>query len=247
MPPGPADDDLVCTVLDLSATPDDAEALWELAPVSLAPDELETWRSFRLPKRRREWLMGRLAAKEAVRLRLMRSDFPSRPEARPSPPPSRREIVVRTDERGRPSAGPAIALSIAHTEGIAVAAVATRAVGIGIDVERLDRRRGDYERGAFTDDERRRLDAGPADRRAERALRLFCAKEAAAKATGLGLMGSPLNLHLVACDAEVARVELRPVGRLAEALAEAETLVAWVGVGAGLVVALSQRDAGGRA
>ncbi|HYV19509.1 MAG TPA: 4'-phosphopantetheinyl transferase superfamily protein [Verrucomicrobiae bacterium] len=238
----------MCTVLDLSATPDDAEAIGELAPVSLAPDELETWRSFRLPKRRREWLMGRLAAKEAVRLRLMRSDFPSRPEARPSPP-SRREIVVRTDERGRPSAGPAIALSIAHTEGIAVAAVATRAVGIGIDVERLDRRRGDYERGAFTDDERRRLDAGPADRRAERALRLFCAKEAAAKATGLGLMGSPLNLHVVACDAGLERVELRAVGRLAEALPDGDripTTVAWVGTRAGLVIALSQRGAGGR-
>lgn len=204
--------------------------------------------------------MGRLAAKEAVRLRLMRSGFRSRPAERHSPPQSRREIVVRTDERGRPSAGPRIALSIAHTEGLAVAAVATRAAGIGIDVERLDRRRGDYERAAFTDDERRRLDAGPADRRAERALRLFCAKEAAAKATGLGLMGSPLNLHLVACDAEVARVELRAVGRLADAFAEEKTLVAWVGAGtgaavrasieppfgAGLVIALSQRDAGAR-
>jgi 4'-phosphopantetheinyl transferase EntD len=228
----------VCTHLDLSVAPNDVEALAEQAPVSLAPDELETWKAFRLPKRRREWLMGRMAAKEAVRLRLMRSDFP--------PPPSRREIVVRADQRGRPSAGPQLALSIAHTEGIAVAAVATRAAGIGIDVERLDRRRGDYERGAFTDVERGRLDAGPADRRAERALRLFCAKEAAAKATGLGLMGSPLNLHLVACDAEVARVELRPVGRLAEELTEEKTLVAWVGTRAGLVIALSQRGAGGR-
>src|SRR6185295_1331322 len=113
----------------------------------------------------------------------------------------------------------------------------------------LDRRRGDYEPAAFTDDERRRLDAGPADRRTERALRLFCAKEAAAKATGLGLMGSPLNLHVVACDAGLERVELRAVGRLAEALPDGDripTTVAWVGTRAGLVIALSQRGAGGR-
>jgi phosphopantetheinyl transferase len=255
--------------LDLSAAPDVAAALAEQAPVSLAPDELETWKMFRLPKRRREWLMGRMVAKEAVRARLTRSDLAPRLPARHSWP-SHREIVVRADERGRPfvprfpgSAGSGgkvkeavIVLSIAHTEGVAVAAVSTRAAGIGIDVERLDRRGGDYERAAFTDDERRRLDTGPPDRRAERALRLFCAKEAAAKATGLGLMGSPLNLHLVDCDAGLTRVELRAVGRLAEALPEAspETseaersrpLVAWVGTRAGLLIALSQHGAGGR-
>ncbi|HET8946404.1 MAG TPA: 4'-phosphopantetheinyl transferase superfamily protein [Candidatus Polarisedimenticolia bacterium] len=235
----------MCTFLDLSAAPDDAEQLAESAAASLAPEEIETWNTFRLPKRRREWLMGRIVAKEAVRILMRRDDGPH--------PPSRREIVVRTDERGRPSV-PAMVLSIAHTEGIAVAAVSTRAAGIGIDVERLDRRRGDYEPAAFTEGERRRLDAGPADRRAERALRLFCAKEAAAKATGLGLMGSPHNLDLVACDAGVTRVELRAAGRLAEAVPPEErqkTLVSWVGAGdglvigagTGLVIALSQRDA----
>jgi 4'-phosphopantetheinyl transferase EntD len=263
-PPGPADDDVVCTLLDLSASPDDAEALAEQAPVSLAADEMETWRAFRLPKRRREWLMGRMVAKEAVRLRLMHSDLSLRLSANHPPAPSNREIVVCADERGRPAVRrrrdsdasdgklneePAMVLSIAHTGEMAVAAVSTRAAGIGIDVERLDRRRGDYERAAFTDDERRRLDAGPSDRRAERALRLFCAKEAAAKATGLGLMGSPLNLHLVACDAGLERVELRAVGRLADALPDGDripTTVAWVGTRTGLVIALSQRGAGGR-
>jgi 4'-phosphopantetheinyl transferase EntD len=245
-PPGPADDDLVCTRFDLPVTPGDAEMLADLASASLAPEEVLAWDRFRSPKRRREWLMGRIAAKEAVRLRLTRAD---------SPPPSRRDIVIRADERGRPSLEIAIDLSIAHTEGVAVAAASTRAAGLGIDVERLDRRRGDYERAAFMDDERRRLDEGTADRRAERALRLFCAKEAAAKATGLGLMGSPHNLHLVDCDAGLTRIELRAAGRLAEALAKGapaqfgaadRTAVAWVGAGAGLVIALSRRGGEGR-
>ncbi len=259
-PPGPADDDLVCTLLDRPAAPDDAETLAAWAAAVLSPDEIETWKGFRLPKRRREWLMGRIAAKEAVRIRLMRPDCSPGPAGDHPPAPSRRQIVVRGDARGRPcvvrppgsdgpdapaSEGPAIVLSIAHTEGVAVAAVSTRAAGIGIDVERLERR-GDYESAAFTDDERRRLDAGPPERRAERSLRLFCAKEAAAKATGLGLMGSPHNLHLVACDAELDRVTLRAAGRLAKALpdgARDRAAVAWIGVGAGLVIALSQRDA----
>jgi phosphopantetheinyl transferase len=235
--------------------PGDAETLADLASEFLAPEEALAWDGFRSPKRRREWLMGRIAAKEAVRLRLTRTDSPPGLKRHETPPLSRRDIVIRADERGCPSLEIAVDLSIAHTEGVAVAAASTRAAGIGIDIERLDRRRGDYERAAFTDEERRRLDDGPADRRAERALRLFCAKEAAAKATGLGLMGSPHNLHLVDCDAGLARVELRTAGRLAEALAAGaparfdaadRTAVVWVAAGAGLVIALSRRGREGR-
>jgi phosphopantetheinyl transferase len=214
--------------------------LERLARVALAPDESAAWQGLGAAKRRREWLMGRIAAKDAVRLHLEKARGLRLPV---------REIAILADERGRPHArvpllaatGASPAVSIAHTDGVAVAVVSGRGDGIGIDVERLDRRRGDYERAAFGDDERLRLDAGPPAGRAARALRLFCAKEAAAKATGLGLMGSPLNLRILDADAALTHVVLEAAGRLAEALPDGRDrrFDAWIDDADGILIALA--------
>jgi phosphopantetheinyl transferase len=191
--------------------------------------------------------MGRIAAKDAVRLHLEKTRGLRLPV---------REISILADERGRPhahvplleTAGASPTVSIAHTDGVAVAVASGRGDAIGIDVERLDRRRGDYERAAFDDDERRRLDAGTPGERAARALRLFCAKEAAAKATGLGLMGSPLNLRILDADATLTHVVLEAAGRLAEAFPDGRDrrFAAWIDDVDGILIALAAGLPAGR-
>ena len=242
--PGPAAADLTCVRLDFAEAPGSdggAAGLEDLAAASLHPDERSEWEALRSLRRRREWLMGRLAAKDAVRRRL---------ESLGGVVPAPDAIAVRPDAWGRPlatceaveKAGPPPALSIAHTHGVAAAVAGTTSDGLGLDLERIDRRRGDYERAAFTVEERRGLDAGPQTTRAERALRLFCAKEAVAKAIGRGLSGSPLNLHVGDCDAEVTRAGIEVAGSLLRALPalRGRRIVAFIGTTDRLIVALAR-------
>jgi len=246
--PGRATADLTCVRLEFGEDPqgvaEPPQALQDLADASLEPEERAAWDALRSAPRRREWLMGRLAAKDAVRHRL---------EATRGLAAARDAIAIRPDAWGRPRvAGPAVAtagtpisVSIAHTRGVAAAVAGETSDGLGLDIERTDRRRGDYERAAFSDEERRRLDAGPADRRVERALRLFCAKEAVAKAIGRGLLGSPLNLSVADCDAEVTRADLEVAGSLARALPglRGRRLTAWIGTSDRIVVAWARCEA----
>jgi phosphopantetheinyl transferase len=191
---------------------------WEtLAHFALGRAERDVWRSLGGARRRRDWLLGRVAAKDAVRLHLLGTRgvrlFPA-------------DIAIVADRFGKPEpAGPALArlgvslsVSIAHTDGAAMALASEPARGIGIDMERLDRRRGDYERAAFHEAERALLGADDMAARGERALRLWCAKEAVAKALGRGLMGSPLNLERRGGDDRLERVDLTVAGSLAREL-----------------------------
>lgn len=246
--PGPFASDLTGVVLEFPDesfdAPEDLETLAVLADSSLAPEERDAWGGFRSARRRREWLMGRIAAKDAVRRHLETAGGPVAARGREA-------IAILADAWGRPhvegtaavsAAGAPIAISIAHTRGVAAALAAATRDGLGIDIERLDRRRGDYERAAFSDEERRRLDQGPAPSRPARALRLFCAKEAVAKALGRGLMGSPLNLRLAGFDDDVTRADMDIAGSLAREFPalRGRTLRAWIGDHDGLVVAVAR-------
>ena len=180
-----------------------------LADLILGPGERQQWMSMHaVEKRRHEWLLGRCAAKVAVR-RL----FEKYLGMRLSP----REIEIVPDSYGCPrvagaSIGPGIrpALSIAHSRGVAVALAALDpGLIVGIDLESLSRRRENYEAIAFHPDERRLLEALPWDLREEWALRMWCAKEAAGKALGRGLSAGLLAFHIVRLDAAGGVVELQ--------------------------------------
>jgi len=223
----------------------DGGVWWEsLAHFVLSRAERLAWRALGAPKRRREWLSGRVAAKDAVRHHLLATRgitlFPA-------------DIEITPDQHGRPQPrgavlerlGVALSVSIAHTDGVAMAIAAEPARGIGIDVERIDRRRGEFERAAFTPDELRLL--GPDDggtARRERGLRLWCAKEAVAKAIGRGLMGSPLNLEAQDADQALGRVGLRSAGSLARELPHLAgvAVVAYVDRQGDLIVATAATD-----
>ncbi|MFF3323634.1 beta-ketoacyl synthase N-terminal-like domain-containing protein [Streptomyces sp. NPDC002889] len=140
----------------------------------------------RAPRARAAWLLGRIAAKDAVRQLLWdRGAGPLFPV----------EFTVGNDEAGRPHPeGPLTAglrMSLAHKDRLAVAyAHPTHAVGI--DIETVTEDPAALSRVALTADERRlaeQIAARDGHGEAHALTTLWCAKEAAAKAEGTGLGG----------------------------------------------------------
>ncbi|MGK5547977.1 beta-ketoacyl synthase N-terminal-like domain-containing protein [Streptomyces sp. URMC 127] len=139
------------------------------------------------PRGRRAWLLGRIAAKDAVRRHLW---------DRGAGPVFPGEVRVRNEPGGRPRPEgvhgrelPPLELSLAHCREAAVALVRPGGTPAGIDIEEITDRPdttpamvlGPGEDALFE-----RLGAGP-----EALTRLWAAKEAAAKAEGTGLHGNP--------------------------------------------------------
>jgi len=138
-------------------------------------------------RRRRGWLLGRMAIRDAVRDWLWRRGhgplFPI-------------EIEVGNDDHGRPFVrGPFtddLRVSVAHKEDVAVARVALGR-DVGIDVERVEPRGEGFASIAFTPAERALRGGDDAD---EWLTRVWAAKEALAKALGTGLEGNPRRFEV---------------------------------------------------
>lgn len=182
-----------------------------LADVILNPTERKHWGFMRaVEKRRREWLMGRWAAKEAVRrlleqyadLQLSPADIEIVPDPFGCPQIRSAAIPVTIDP----------AISIAHSHGTAVAlAVLGPGQLVGIDLEHLNQGRENFQSVAFSPDERSLLAALASERRDEWALRMWCAKEAVGKALGRGLSAGLLSFHIsnMITAAGIVELELR--------------------------------------
>jgi phosphopantetheinyl transferase len=207
-----ADETIVCRRVQWHAADDPSFSAGRgntLANHMLSPVERSAWnRMEALPKRRSEWLLGRIVAKEAV-LELLRdcAGLSLAPEA----------IEIIADERGRPivrgawiaQLGAPPAVTISHTGGVAIAmAVLDSALSIGIDIELCRARRRRFEMAAFTSDERQLVAGLPDGRRDEWHLRLWCAKEATGKALGCGLIDGPLALEVTAVHVDNGTVHL---------------------------------------
>lgn len=159
------------------------------------------------PRAQGPWLLGRIAAKDAVRHWLWeRGHGPLFPA----------ELTVRNDDAGRPEVtGPfdtALSVSIAHTAelGAAIVRPAPEPVGIDLEVVREDARA--VEEVALTGAEQallERLAERAGGDRAAAAIRLWTAKEAAAKAAGTGLLGRPRDFVVTAIDGERLLVATR--------------------------------------
>jgi phosphopantetheine--protein transferase-like protein len=165
--------------------------LWTrvLAATVLGRRERECWRALELPERRRiEWLLGRIAAKDAVREHLREHHGWT---------PTRADVELLPDEHGRPTVhggwvtrlGRAPLISISHSQGVAagIAASADTLAGLGIDIEPVGRMTKGAAALSFSEQERQLLDAFERAPQEDWLLRLWCAKEACAKATGRGL------------------------------------------------------------
>ncbi|MCJ0869781.1 type I polyketide synthase [Streptomyces sp. AP-93] len=140
------------------------------------------------PRARAPWLLGRIAAKDALRHLLWDGGagpvFPA-------------EVPIGNDPAGRPYAGGALAggvrLTIAHKDRIAVA-LAHPGRPVGIDVEQVTTDPDALIRIALAPGElalAERLAAQEGTGLPAALTALWCAKEAAAKAAGTGLAGRP--------------------------------------------------------
>jgi malonyl CoA-acyl carrier protein transacylase/phosphopantetheinyl transferase (holo-ACP synthase) len=217
--------------LPLLGAPAGVEAVWLEPPadfgkpvwrdvleaIDLDPEERAVCRAIPGPESRSTLrLWGRVAAKDAVR-RIWAAEG--------KPPVYPADLLIDPDERGRPRLRSRLepgrtdlpAVSIAHTTGVAVAlAAADPNARVGIDVEPIADRSPEFEGLAFTAGESACLDrlapaasgavVDPQSARAEWVARLWCAKEAVAKATGLGFMGGPGTVTVVAADRTTGQV-----------------------------------------
>lgn len=156
----------------------------------LGPRELTIWRErFKNPERRLEWFAGRIAAKCA--LALLGGE-------QTSPPPAN-FLEILPDESGAPVFsgpwkydGPQPGLSITHTSGLAAAQAAEVRGPFfpGLDLERRDRVLSErFNKAVFKPREESFLQGIEEQEKHEWRLRLWCAREAAAKSLRLGVVG----------------------------------------------------------
>ena len=152
----------------------------------LNASELEAFDAFVVPKRRRDWLAGRLAAKEAVRgrLRLERAD-------------NYCQIEICTSSAGGDFGRPQyllagepgeFSLSISHAGDTAVATLAPLAgEQVGVDIECIQETDASFEAVALSPSERRRVESLRGMARWRAITTIWVIKEAFLKALGVGL------------------------------------------------------------
>ncbi len=188
----------------------DAGGIWlrVLAATVLSRAERETWHTMTGPmKRRRDWLMGRIAAKEAVcgwlAERYGVAVLPA-------------DVEIVPDADGRPFVNasmlaalglPAPAISLAHSGGGAAAVAAPQNLVAGVDLESgVGVDAALLGEGGFSEAERALTGA-----ETDGLIAGWCVKEAVAKLLGSGLTGRPKSFRVEAIDATGARV-LAPDG-----------------------------------
>lgn len=173
---------------------DDVTLAWCLDYV-IGQSELQQYQTLSNLQRKREWVAGRIAAKDAVRqlaaqagLRLCPADviIDTLPDGRP---------IVRTIATSETTFSAVV--SISHKDGIAVAIAApsNNVAGLGIDIEKITARDEGFEQLACTAKERERIQSYPVTERSLQLTRMWCAKEAAGKALGQGLSSNPASIH----------------------------------------------------
>jgi acyl transferase domain-containing protein/phosphopantetheinyl transferase len=201
--------------LELAGAPTGVRAVWLEPPadmgrpiwrdvlewVQLGPDERAALHAQGDHEARRTLrLWGRIAAKEAARRLWIE---------RGGPPIYPADLRIEADAKGcphlrslrEPDRAEMPAISIAHTEGVALALAALDPnARVGIDVERIVDRSAEFEAIAFSGSERALLNRFEPELRAEWVARFWCAKEAVAKATGIGMIAGSASVEVVAVE-----------------------------------------------
>ncbi len=191
----------------------------ELAEEILNLAEIQVWHNAAWSnQRKRQWLLGRLAAKEAV-CRYLKKQFQQQA--------SLKEILILSNQYGRPlidgsliqELGNSLLLSISHSEKTSAAIViegSGKYSGIGVDIEFCDKNHEGLKEGGFSGVEQNILESIPEPDQPVWLLRAWCAKEALAKALGLGLLGNPFNIEIKNIDLEIGEIYLCLAGNLAK-------------------------------
>jgi len=164
------------------AGPEGAGLISDSVDGRLSVEEWNRLRQMRFPKRRREWLSGRLAAKKLIAMCV--PGMENVPFAK---------ITIANSATGAPYARTAdkilpIQLSISHREGWAAASVSLNSgISQGIDLEWVEDHPLSFYEDFFTADEVRILKNYGVEQRAWAGSLIWSAKEAVLKALGQGL------------------------------------------------------------
>jgi phosphopantetheine--protein transferase-like protein len=162
-------------------------------------------------KRSLDWLRGRCAAKDAVRLLV---------KDRTGVELFAADVEVVPDQWGRPSINgawqdrlgvhPIVSLSHSGESAVALAAINPSAL-VGVDLESIAQAADGFQNVAFQSSEREMVEAMSPSHRREWSLRLWCAKEAVAKALGRGMRSGFKALEVTRLEEEsgTVYVELR--------------------------------------
>ena len=156
-----------------------------LAFAVLGPQERVLWQSLSyLPRRKLEWLLVRMAAKDGLRQLLQEQGVTLLPA----------DIEILPDAQGKPhvvwsQAGPPPSISLSHSGGVALAAVQRNGL-VGVDIEVNRTFPADAWEMAFSAEERLLLGSADLSR-----WRGWCAKECVNKALGLPL--SPRQMTIL--------------------------------------------------
>lgn len=171
----------------------------------LTATEWARYRGYHSARRRRDWLLGRLTAKQLVQDAIVRTaGFTPRLDS----------FSIAQDPGGAPyvaSACPALAcqatdgrlplrLSISHSQDYALAALVLPApptTALGVDIEIVDHRNPFIHGDPLTPDEQHRIAAAPQTRQSLMATAMWSAKEAAAKAIQLELRDNPHTIQVI--------------------------------------------------
>lgn len=172
-----------------------------LAHVLLSGHERDEWRMLQGSLRHhREWLSGRAALKEAVRHWIHQQTGQLVYAA---------DVWVLHDEYGAPHVDgwwngtlvDAPRVSLSHSGESCLVAVAAPDLPVGVDLEAMGRVQPELVAQSLAAHERPLVDGLSGAALDERVLRLWCAKEAAAKCLGIGLQGEPAEFGIVEADA----------------------------------------------
>lgn len=193
-----------------------------LAHVFLDFEERISWRQLNGKLGyRMQWLFGRACLKEAVRFWIHRQTgklvYPA-------------DISVLHDDLGAPyvdgwwngTVAQAPEVSLSHDKQVSVVAVTPPKLPVGIDIEHIGRfeRSDRFERammeGALSAGERDMLHGFTGNDLKQRILRVWCAKEAAAKYLGIGLNGMPQDFQVAFLDKDWMLANVRYNGSTVE-------------------------------
>ncbi len=168
-----------------------------IAHIVLSRSERNSWTRLEGPEQRRtDWLLARVAGKEAVRLLLRRvsgidlwlADIDLQKDLNGQP-------MVAGEKVRRLGLAPAISLSHAGGSSIAIAGLGKNGLRVGIDMEPIVPKEKSFLQMAFSEQEIELLkQVSPLEE--EWTLRFWCAKEAVAKSLGLSLPGGPRDLSI---------------------------------------------------
>ncbi|MGD8321470.1 MAG: 4'-phosphopantetheinyl transferase superfamily protein [Gemmatimonadota bacterium] len=160
----------------------------------LTPAERGVLEGLRLPKRARDWRLGRWVAKEAVRRCLGAPGLPGE------------NVEILAAASGRPEAtilapGPwgAITLSLSHAGGVGFAAASAAPLLLGCDVEVVEGRSDAFVDDYLTAAEATWVRRSP-EGRDRRANLVWSAKESALKALGEGLRADTRSVEVTVSE-----------------------------------------------